>query len=71
MRLCPWALASRGSVLGLEIFCVLGLGLEPCVLDSTSAPIPMPILAIFNTISFSRFALISKMHLHLQNKPFL
>ena len=37
LRLCPWFLASRGSVLGLEIFCVFGLGLEPCVLDSTSA----------------------------------
>ena len=47
----PWprpraflALALRGSVLGkavlglgLGFFCVLGLGLEPCVLDSTSA----------------------------------
>ena len=44
----PWpraflSLASRGSVLGravlclgLGFFCVLGLGLEPCVLDSTS-----------------------------------
>ena len=38
------ALASRVSVLGkavlglgLVFFCVLGLGLEPCVLDSTSA----------------------------------
>ena len=37
------SLASRGSVLeksvlglGLEFFCVLGLGLEGCVLDSTS-----------------------------------
>ena len=51
LRLCPWpwpraflSLASRGSVLGravlglgLGFFCVLGLGLEPCVLDSTSA----------------------------------
>ena len=48
MRLCPWtrsflSLASRGSVLGravlgLGFFCALslGLGLEPCVLDSTS-----------------------------------
>ena len=43
LRLCPWflALASRGSVLGMAVlglglgfFCVLGLGLEPCVLDS-------------------------------------
>ena len=47
----PWpraflSLASRVSVLGkavlglglgLGFFCVLGLGLEPCVLDSTSA----------------------------------
>ena len=42
----PWpraflSLASRVSVLGkavlgLGFFCVLGLGLEPCVLDSTS-----------------------------------
>ena len=36
------SLASRGSVLGkavlgLGFFCVLGIGLEPCVLDSTSA----------------------------------
>ena len=50
LRLCPWpwpraflSLASRVSVLGkavlglgLGFFCVLGLGLEPCVLDSTS-----------------------------------
>ena len=50
LRLCPWpwpqaflSLASRGSVLrravlGLShgFFCVLGLGLEPSVLDSTS-----------------------------------
>ena len=47
---CPWpwpraflSLASRGFVLGRAVlglgfgfFCVLGLGLEPCVLDSTS-----------------------------------
>ena len=42
----PWSraflsLALTGSVLGravlgLGFFCVLGLGLEPCVLDSTS-----------------------------------
>ena len=44
LRLWSLALASRGSVLGrcvvglgLEFFCVLGLGLEPCVLDSTYA----------------------------------
>ena len=49
LRLCPWSLASSNPVLGLEsvcprkgcpwpwfFFCVLGLGLEPCVLDSTS-----------------------------------
>ena len=49
LRLCPWSLASNISVLGLErvcprkgcpwpriFFCVVGLGLEPCVLDSTS-----------------------------------
>ena len=49
LRLCPWpwsrvflSLASGGSVLGravlglgLGFFCVLGLGLEPCVFDST------------------------------------
>ena len=41
LRLCPWSLASRVSVLGkavlglgLVFFCVLGL--EPCVLNSTS-----------------------------------
>ena len=49
LRLCPWpraflSSASRVPVLGkavlglgLGFFCVLGLGLEPCVLDSTSA----------------------------------
>ena len=49
LRLCPWSwpraflfLASRGSVLeravlGFGLFCVLGLGLEHCVLDFTSA----------------------------------
>ena len=49
LRLCPWYLASSIPVLGLEsvcprkgcpwpwiFFCVLSLGLEPCVLDSTS-----------------------------------
>ena len=47
LRFCPWSRAflssaSRGSVLGravlgLGFFCVLGLGLERCVLDSTYA----------------------------------
>ena len=36
LHLCPWSLASSILVLGLVFFCVLGLGLEPCVLDSTS-----------------------------------
>ena len=48
LHLCPWSLALSIPVLGLEsvcprkgcpwarIFCVLGLGLEPWVLDSTS-----------------------------------
>ena len=36
LRLCPRSLVSRESDLGLEIFCVLGLGLELCVLNSTS-----------------------------------
>ena len=35
LRLCPWSLASSIPVLGLGFFCVLGL--EPYVLDSTSA----------------------------------
>ena len=39
---CPWpreCLSSEGLSLALasDFFCVLGLGLEPCVLDSTSA----------------------------------
>ena len=39
---CPWSredLSSEGLslALALDFFCVLGLGLEPCVLDSTSA----------------------------------
>ena len=36
---CPWpreGLFSEGLSLALDFFCVLGLGLEPCVLDSTS-----------------------------------
>ena len=38
---CPWpreCLSSEGLSLALasDFFCVLGLGLEPCVLDSTS-----------------------------------
>ena len=40
---CPWpreGLSSEGLSLALalasDFFCVLGLGLEPCVLDSTS-----------------------------------
>ena len=42
----PWpraflSLASRGSVLGLGLFCVLVLGLEPGVFDSTSAVISL------------------------------
>ena len=53
LRLCPWPwpraflfLASRGSVLGkavlgLGVFCVLGL--EPCVLDSTSGKNPFEV----------------------------
>ena len=36
---CPWpreGLSSRSRSLALDFICVLGLGLEPCVLDSTS-----------------------------------
>ena len=37
---CSWpreGLSSEGPSLASDFFCVLGLGLEPCVLDSTSA----------------------------------
>ena len=37
---CPWppeGLFSERLSLALDFFCVLGLGFEPCVLDSTSA----------------------------------
>ena len=45
LRLCPWSLALSIAVLGRAVLglnlgfflCFLGLGLEPCVLDSTSA----------------------------------
>ena len=55
LRLCPWSLASASIIpfLGLVrvspqkigpwpqiFFCVIGLGLESCVLDSTSANYP-------------------------------
>ena len=66
----PWpqaflSLASRVSVLGkavlglgLGFFCVLGLGLEPCVLDSTSGV--MPLLYLYS-LSISWFvSLISE-----------
>ena len=36
---CPWPredLSSKRLSLASDFFCVLGLGLEPCVLDSTS-----------------------------------
>ena len=36
---CPWhqeGLCSEGLSLTSDMFCVFGLGLEPCVLDSTS-----------------------------------
>ena len=36
---CPWpreCLSSEGLFLASDFFSVLGLGLEPCVLDSTS-----------------------------------
>ena len=36
---CPWpreCLSSERLSLASDFFCVLGLGLEPCVLDSTS-----------------------------------
>ena len=36
---CPWpreGLSSERLCLASDFFCVLGLGLEPCVLDSTS-----------------------------------
>ena len=60
LRLCPWflALASRVSVLGravlgLGFFCVLGLGLEPCVLDSTSVIyVLLCLLIVSNTVTF-------------------
>ena len=32
----PWPWPREGLSLALKFFCVLGLGLEPCVLDSTS-----------------------------------
>ena len=38
-HICPWpreGLSSEGLSLALDFFCVLGLGLEPCVLDYTS-----------------------------------
>ena len=54
MRLCPWSLASRVSVLGkavlglgLGFFFVLGLGLEPSVLDSTSDIIYIYMLQVY------------------------
>ena len=37
---CPWpreCLSSERLSLASDLFCVLGLGLEPCVIDSTSA----------------------------------
>ena len=61
----PWprtflSLASRGSVLGkavlglgLGFFCVLGLGLEPVVLDSTSGS--NPLLFCSKKMAISRF----------------
>ena len=38
MRLCPWPWPRKGLSLASKFFCVLGLGLglDPCVLDSTS-----------------------------------
>ena len=40
---CPWPLAS-------DFFCVLGLGLEPCVLDSTSDKYPTTTIFIISSI---------------------
>ena len=40
---CPWprkVLSSEGLSLASDFFCVLGLGLEPCVLHSISASYP-------------------------------
>ena len=65
LRLCPWPwpraflfLVSRVSVLGkavlglgLVFFCVLGLGLDPCVLDSTSANFALTLACHFNFIA--------------------
>ena len=55
---CPWlreCLSSERLSLASDVFCVLGLGLEPCVLDSTSA-IPIVqnfvLLGILHLIDF-------------------
>ena len=42
---CPWpreVLSLEGLSLASDFFCVLGLGLEPCVLDSISGPRLLP-----------------------------
>ena len=36
LRQCPWPWPREGLSLALKFFRVLGLGLEPCLLDSTS-----------------------------------
>ena len=59
---CPWpreGLSSEKLSLALDFFCVLGLGLEPCLLDSTTA-------TYRTVLPFFLVGLLSGMRLYLQ-----
>ena len=52
MRLCPWPWPREGLSLASKFFCVLGIGLEPCVLNSTSEN--RTSYYLFRTIAYRR-----------------
>ena len=65
--MCPWPRAFLFLALASDFFCVLGLGLEPCVLDSTSSERAK----IFGLVYFSpNSLLITKKKSSRQIAPF-
>ena len=60
---CPWpreGLSSEELSLALasDFFCVLGLGLEPCVLDSSSVKYSFDFVVKLNFLDFTKTGII-------------
>ena len=61
---CPWPLSREclsserlSLALASDFFCVLGLGLEPCVLDSTSGYFIRPTSSLSHMIPVSGYSI--------------